>query len=117
MLRVGKGIDLPLLRAEEFLVVILIQPAVTLRLGRDHRQAAVSLDKSEDSNAKDIQDAFSPAKAAGFQEEPKPTSIDELDNGVIFNTGKDTGSSQIKREPIRLNDDSKGKKFDFSDIE
>lgn len=82
-----------------------------------HRQAAVSLDKSEDSNAKDIQDAFSPAKAAGFQEEPKPTSIDELDDGVIFNTGKDAGSSQIKREPIRLNDDSKGKKFDFSDIE
>lgn len=82
-----------------------------------HRQAPVSHDKSEDSNAKDIEAAFTPGKTTEFKDEPKPTSIDDLEDGVIFNTGKDAGTSQIKREPIRLHDDPKGKKFDFSDIE
>ena len=83
--------------------------------GSPRRPDAVS-DRNEDSNAKDIEAASNSERNTMPKDEPKPMSIDELDDGVIFNSGRNEGST-TKREPIRISGDIKTKGFDFTDID
>lgn len=86
--------------------------------GKKGKKGKGTVKKTEnaDSNAKDIEEASDSGKQSVPDDEPKPMSIDELDDGVIFNSGKDEGTRN-SREPIRISGDVKTKGFDFTDIE
>lgn len=80
--------------------------------------------ENEDSNAEEIKAAAnSDNPTAVKQDEPKPTSIDELDDGVIFSSTeaeKTFKSEKNKRQAIKIDDEKNSKKFDFlklNDIE
>ena len=66
--------------------------------------------ESKDDNAEEIEALVnSEAAAAGQSDEPKPVSIDELDNGSIFGTEDSTEDSKEEesnnRQPIQLDDE------------
>lgn len=69
----------------------------------------VSKDDSADSNLDDIQAAVQQDKNSDTQDsEPKPTSIDEIGDGLIFgstDTEKPADNSQNHRRPIRFGKD------------
>ena len=73
--------------------------------------------ENEDSNAEEIKAAAnSDNPTAVKQDEPKPTSIDELDDGVIFSSTeaeKTFKSEKNKRQAIKIDDEKNSKKFDF----
>ena len=83
---------------------------------QQQNEAARRSAQNTDSNAKEIEAAAN-AVTTAFRSEPKPTSIDELEDGVIFNTSRDDKGTPIKREPIVLTGEQKGRTFDFTDIE
>lgn len=75
--------------------------------------------KSEnaDSNAEEINAAANSDNSTSLkQDEPKPISIDELSDGVIFSSSeaeKTFKSEKNKRQAIKIDDETSTKKFDF----
>ncbi len=62
--------------------------------------------ESKDDNAEEIEALVNnEAAAAGQSDEPKPVSIDELDNGSIFGTEDSKEEESNNRQPIQLDDE------------
>ncbi len=62
--------------------------------------------ESKDDNAEEIEALVNnEAAAAGQSDEPKPVSIDELDNGSIFGTEDSKEEESNNRQPIQLDEE------------
>lgn len=75
-------------------------------------QADFTAEEKPDSNAEDIIAAASRTSYGEEKnDEPKPTSIDELDDGIIFSSAEaeDSFKEKNNRQPIRLQDHKKKK--------